>query len=318
MRRTVFNEDHEAFRETIRDFIAAEVVPVYDEWRAAGQAPREFYNKLGELGIFGIEVPEEYGGAGETSFKFQAVITEESARAGVSFGGSGVHTALCLPYLLKYADEEQKKRWLPGFVSGEMMTAIAMTEPGTGSDLAGMKTTAKLSEDGTHYVLNGAKTFITGGVHADRVLVCARTAAAHRRGPPRRHLHPRRGHQDRGLRGRPQARQARPADLRHRRAVLHRRQGARGGPARRGGQGLLLPRPQPAAGAAGHRRRRATRRPRPPSRFAHAVRQGAHGLRQDGGRPSRTPSSCSPTARPRWTLRRPSSTAPWRRTTPAS
>ncbi|KOT51755.1 MULTISPECIES: acyl-CoA dehydrogenase family protein [Streptomyces] len=177
MRRTVFNEDHEAFRETIRAFIAAEVVPVYDEWMQAGQAPRDFYKKLGELGVFGIEVPEEYGGAGETSFKFNAVITEECARAGVSFGGSGVHTALCLPYFLKYATEEQKRRWLPPFVSGDMMTAIAMTEPGTGSDLAGMKTTAKLSEDGTHYVLNGAKTFITGGVLADRVIVCARTAA---------------------------------------------------------------------------------------------------------------------------------------------
>ncbi|MFH8347078.1 acyl-CoA dehydrogenase family protein [Streptomyces sp. NPDC018045] len=177
MRRTVFNEDHEAFRETIRDFIAAEVVPVYDEWLQAGQAPRDFYKKLGALGVFGIEVPEEYGGAGETSFKFNAVITEECARAGVSFGGSGVHTALCLPYFLKYATEEQKRRWLPPFVSGDMMTAIAMTEPGTGSDLAGMRTTAKLSEDGTHYVLNGAKTFITGGVLADRVIVCARTAA---------------------------------------------------------------------------------------------------------------------------------------------
>ena len=178
MRRTVFNEDHEAFRETIRDFIAAEVVPDYEEWREAGQVPRDFYKKLGELGIFGIEVPEEYGGAGETSFKFNAVITEELARAGVSFGGSSVHTALCLPYILKYANEEQKRRWLPSFVSGDLMTAIAMTEPGTGSDLAGMKTTAKLSEDGTHYVLNGAKTFITGGVLADRVLVCARTAPA--------------------------------------------------------------------------------------------------------------------------------------------
>ncbi|MFD1831733.1 acyl-CoA dehydrogenase family protein [Streptomyces desertarenae] len=176
MRRTVFNEDHEAFRETIRDFIAAEVVPHYEEWEKQGCVPRDFYLKLGELGVFGIEVPEEYGGAGETSFKYNAVISEETARAGVSFGGSGVHTALCLPYLLKYATEEQKRRWLPPFVTGEMMTAIAMTEPGTGSDLAGMKTTAKLSEDGTHYVLNGAKTFITGGVQADRVLVCCRTA----------------------------------------------------------------------------------------------------------------------------------------------
>jgi acyl-CoA dehydrogenase len=176
MRRTVFNEDHEAFRETIREFIRAEVVPYYDQWREAGHPPRDFYKVLGELGIFGIEVPEEYGGAGQTGFKFNAVINEECARAGVSFGGSSVHTALCLPYVLRYGTEEQKRRWLPPFVSGDMMTAIAMTEPGTGSDLAGMKTTARLSEDGTHYVLNGAKTFITGGVLADRVLVCARTS----------------------------------------------------------------------------------------------------------------------------------------------
>ncbi|MGW8543500.1 acyl-CoA dehydrogenase family protein [Streptomyces albidoflavus] len=177
MRRTVYNEDHEAFRDTLRSFIEAEVVPVYDEWLAAGHAPREFYYKLGELGIFGIEVPEEFGGAGEESFKYQAIISEECARAGVSFGGSGVHVALCLPYLKAYATEDQKKRWLPDFVTGTTMYAIAMTEPGTGSDLAGMKTTAKLSADGSHYVLNGAKTFITGGVHADRVIVCARTAA---------------------------------------------------------------------------------------------------------------------------------------------
>jgi acyl-CoA dehydrogenase len=178
VRRTVYNEDHEAFRETIRAFIEAKVVPVHEEWYAAGLVPRDFYYALAELGVFGIEVPEEYGGAGEESFKFQAVITEELARAAVSFGGSGVHVALCLPYLKAYATEEQKKRWLPDFVSGRTMYAIAMTEPGTGSDLAGMKTTARLSEDGTHYVLNGAKTFITGGVHADRVIVCARTAAA--------------------------------------------------------------------------------------------------------------------------------------------
>ncbi|MER0243405.1 acyl-CoA dehydrogenase family protein [Streptomyces sp. HSW2009] len=176
MRRTVFNEDHEAFRQTIRDFIAAEVAPVYDQWLEAGQAPRDFYKKLGELGVFGIEVPEEYGGAGETSFKFHAIITEECARAGVSFGSSSVHTALCLPYLLAYATDEQKRRWLPPFITGDMMMAIAMTEPGTGSDLAGMRTTAKLSDDGTYYLLNGAKTFITGGVLADRVIVCARTA----------------------------------------------------------------------------------------------------------------------------------------------
>ncbi len=178
MRRTVFNEDHEAFRQVLRDFIEAEVTPHYQEWYDAGIVPRDFYYKLAELGLFGIEVPEEYGGAGLTSFKYSAIETEEVARAGVSFGGSGVHVALCLPYIMKLGTEEQKKRWLPKFISGEMMFAIAMTEPGTGSDLAGMKTTAKLSADGSHYVLNGAKTFITGGVHADRVIVCARTAPA--------------------------------------------------------------------------------------------------------------------------------------------
>ncbi|HET7901561.1 MAG TPA: acyl-CoA dehydrogenase family protein [Candidatus Nanopelagicales bacterium] len=176
MRRTTFNEDHEAFRLTLRDFIEKEVVPHYDEWYAAGLVPRELYAKLGELGIFGIEVPEEYGGAGISSFKYTAVMTEEVTRAAVSFGGSGVHTALCLPYILSLGTEEQKQRWLPPFVTGEQMWAIAMTEPGTGSDLAGMRTTAVLSDDGSHYVLNGAKTFITGGVHADRVIVCARTS----------------------------------------------------------------------------------------------------------------------------------------------
>ncbi|MFI1290294.1 acyl-CoA dehydrogenase family protein [Streptomyces sp. NPDC020792] len=177
MRRTVFSEDHEAFRETLRAFIEAEVVPVYGEWCAAGQVPREFYHRLAELGLFGINVPEEYGGAGLQTHRFEAVQYEETARAGVTFGGSGVHVLLALPYLKTLATDEQKKRYLPRFVSGEEMWAIAMTEPGTGSDLAGMKTTARLSEDGTHYVLNGAKTFITGGVHADKVIVCARTAA---------------------------------------------------------------------------------------------------------------------------------------------
>ncbi|MEU8773968.1 acyl-CoA dehydrogenase family protein [Streptomyces sp. NPDC048606] len=177
MRRTVFNEDHEAFRETIRDFIESEVVPVYDDWFQAGQAPRDFYYKLGELGIFGINVPEEFGGAGLDTHKFEAVLYEETSRAGVNFGGSGVHVLLALPYIKMLATDEQKKRYLPNFVSGEEMWALAMTEPGTGSDVAGMKTTARLSEDGTHYVLNGSKTFITGGVHADRVIVCARTSA---------------------------------------------------------------------------------------------------------------------------------------------
>ncbi len=176
MRRTVFDEDHEAFRKTLRSFIETEVSPYYQDWFEAGIVPRDLYYKLADLGLWGIEVPEEYGGAGIESFKFAAIQSEETARAGVSFGGSGVHVALCLPYLLKLGTEEQLTRWMPGFVSGETMFAIAMTEPGTGSDLAGMRTTAKRSEDGSHYILNGAKTFITGGVQADRVIVCARTS----------------------------------------------------------------------------------------------------------------------------------------------
>jgi acyl-CoA dehydrogenase len=143
--RSIFNEDHEAFRSMIRDFIESEVVPHHSEWEHEGHVPREFYLRLGELGLHGINVPEEYGGAGETSYKFNLVIAEEVARPGVSFGAYGIHVNLVRPYLLAFASEEQKQRWMPGFVSGETMGALAMTEPGTGSDLAGIATTAKLS-----------------------------------------------------------------------------------------------------------------------------------------------------------------------------
>ncbi|EME55819.1 long chain acy-CoA dehydrogenase [Rhodococcus ruber BKS 20-38] len=176
MQRTVFDEDHEAFRKTVRDFIAKEVAPVQHEWEADGHPPRDFYRRLGELGILGIQAPEEYGGGGESSIKFNAVVAEEVAAAGASFGSYSVHTNLILPYLMEYGTDEQKQRWLPGFCSGDLMFAIAMTEPGTGSDLANISTTAKLSEDGSHYVVNGAKTFITGGVLADRILTVCRTA----------------------------------------------------------------------------------------------------------------------------------------------
>lgn len=185
MQRSVFTEDHHAFRKTIRDFIAKEVVPQYPEWEKQGHPHREFYRRLGELGVLGIEAPEEYGGGGATDFTYSLVIAEETAAAGVTFGSYSVHANLILPYLLENATHEQKQRWLPGFCSGDIMFAIAMTEPGTGSDLANISTTAKLSEDGSHYILDGAKTFITGGVLADRVLVVCRTSpfdADNRRG----------------------------------------------------------------------------------------------------------------------------------------
>ncbi|GAB87706.1 acyl-CoA dehydrogenase family protein [Gordonia rubripertincta] len=175
MQRRIFTEDHEAFRKTIRDFIAKEVTPVYHDWEKQGHPPREFYNRLGDLGVLGIEAPEEFGGGGVSDFTYSLVIAEETSAAGVTFGSYSVHSNLILPYLMEYGTQEQKERWIPGFCSGDLMFAIAMTEPGTGSDLANIATTAKLSEDGSHYVLDGAKTFITGGALADRILVVART-----------------------------------------------------------------------------------------------------------------------------------------------
>jgi alkylation response protein AidB-like acyl-CoA dehydrogenase len=177
MKRTVYTQDHEDFRAVVRDFIANEVSPYYEQWEAANRVPRELFRRLGELGVMGFGIPEEYGGPGETSYKYQTVITEETARAAVSFGHYSVTTGIVLPYLLNIATEEQKKRWLPGVASGDLCLCIAMTEPGTGSDLAGIRTTARLSEDGTHYVLNGAKTFITGALNSELCVVVARTSA---------------------------------------------------------------------------------------------------------------------------------------------
>jgi alkylation response protein AidB-like acyl-CoA dehydrogenase len=174
VQRIIFDDDHDAFRRTIRQFFEKEVVPEYAAWEKQGHPPKDFYRRMGELGFLGLQVPEQYGGAGVESFTFNAIINEESVRAGLTLGPLRVHLDLVLPYLLGYANEEQKSRWLPAFVAGEMMTAIAMTEPGTGSDLAGIRTSARL--DGDHYILNGAKTFITGGVNADRVLVVCRTS----------------------------------------------------------------------------------------------------------------------------------------------
>ncbi|MEY9930938.1 acyl-CoA dehydrogenase [Catenulispora sp. GP43] len=182
MRRTVYNEDHEAFRKMFRDFLQAEVVPYYADWERERRVPRSLYRRLGELGVFGIRAPVEYGGAGERSYKYNAILTEETTRLGVGLGAAAVHYNLVLPYLMTFTDAAQKDRWLPPFISGEMMTAIAMTEPGAGSDLAGITTVATPSDDGTHYVLRGSKTFISGGAQADRVLVVTRIAGDERRG----------------------------------------------------------------------------------------------------------------------------------------
>ncbi|AZK96971.1 MULTISPECIES: acyl-CoA dehydrogenase family protein [Streptomyces] len=178
MKRSIYTEEHEAFRAMIRDFIVKEVEPHFAQWEQDNLVDRDLFRKLGALGVMGFDIPEEYGGAGETSYKYQAIITEESARAAVSFGHYSVSTGIVLPYLLNLANEEQKQRWLPGVAAGELMLCVAMTEPGTGSDLAGIRASAKLSDDGTHYVLNGSKTFITGARNSELCIVAARTSPA--------------------------------------------------------------------------------------------------------------------------------------------
>ncbi|MFE2416784.1 acyl-CoA dehydrogenase family protein [Streptomyces hokutonensis] len=174
MRRDVFTDDHEAFRRLARDFIAKEVVPHYTEWEETGRLPRTLFEQLGSLGLLGTAVPEEYGGAGLDDYRYNVVLQEEAARALVTLGTVRTQLDVVLPYFLTYADRDQRERWFPGLASGKLLTAVAMTEPGTGSDLAGIRTTAV--RDGDSYILNGAKTFITGGLLADLVIVVARTS----------------------------------------------------------------------------------------------------------------------------------------------
>ncbi len=180
MRRTLYEAEHEAFRDSFRRFLQAEVVPHLDEWDRAGIVPKELFTTAGKSGFIGMEIPEEYGGGGVPDFRFNAVIAEEIMRANAAAAGLGLtlHNDICLPYFLAYCDEEQKGRWLPGIASGELVTAIAMTEPGIGSDLASMTTTAR--RDGDSYVVNGAKTFITNGINADLVITAVKTDPSQR------------------------------------------------------------------------------------------------------------------------------------------
>jgi alkylation response protein AidB-like acyl-CoA dehydrogenase len=175
MRRTLYEAEHEAFRESFRRFLAVELVPHLEEWDAAGIVARELYTAAGKAGFLAIDAPEEYGGGGVRDFRFNAVIMEEIMRIGAGAAGLGLtlHNDVCLPYFLEYCSDEQKARWLPGIASGELITAIAMTEPGTGSDLASITTTAR--RDGDAYVVNGAKTFITNGINADLVVTAVKT-----------------------------------------------------------------------------------------------------------------------------------------------
>ena len=173
MQSVLYEADHEAFRAMVRDFLAKEVVPHHKAWEEAGIVDRSVWLKAGEQGLLGMDVPEEFGGGGVKDFRYNAILAAEISRAGASGLGFTLQNDVVAPYLIHLTTDEQKRRWLPGVVSGAIITAIAMSEPGAGSDLQGLQTTAR--RDGDEWVLNGSKTFITNGINADLVIVVART-----------------------------------------------------------------------------------------------------------------------------------------------
>jgi alkylation response protein AidB-like acyl-CoA dehydrogenase len=173
MRRSLYEADHDDFRSSVRAFLDKNVAPFHDDWEKAGIVPREVWTGAGGQGFLGIDMDEQYGGGGVRDFRYNAVLDEELTRIGATGVGFALHNDVVGPYLRDLATEEQKARWLPRFCTGELITAIAMTEPGTGSDLQGITTTAR--RDGDSWVLNGSKTFITNGINADLVIVVART-----------------------------------------------------------------------------------------------------------------------------------------------
>ncbi len=171
--RTLFEPEHELFRESYQKFLAQHVAPNHEKWEEQNIVDRDVWVEAGKQGFLGTAVPEEFGGGGVKDFRYNAIITEETTKGGFSGIGFTLHNDVVAPYLLELSNEEQKQRWLPGFASGELISAIAMTEPGTGSDLQGIKT--KAVRDGDHWVLNGSKTFITNGINADIIIVVACT-----------------------------------------------------------------------------------------------------------------------------------------------
>jgi len=175
VQRALFEDVHDEFRASFRRFVEKEMAPYIGEWEEAGIMPRSVFAAAGEHGFLGMAVPAEYGGGGVDDFRFNLIIVEEVQRAGLGGAGLGLtlHNDICLPYFLRYCTGEQKARWLPGIASGELITAVAMTEPGIGSDLASMRTSA--IRDGDRYVVNGAKTFITNGINSDLVITAVKT-----------------------------------------------------------------------------------------------------------------------------------------------
>ena len=175
MRRAIYEPRHEVFRDRVRAFLDEDVLPYYDDWRVAGQPTAEFWLAAGRAGILGIGVPERFGGLPESDFRHSAVVTEEIQAAGVAVG-LRLQTDVCMPYFLELASEEQRARWLPELTSGRKVAALAISEPGAGSDVKAMSTTAR--RDGDVYVLNGTKTFISNGHTAGLVIVAAKTDPA--------------------------------------------------------------------------------------------------------------------------------------------
>ncbi len=175
LKRTIYDADHELFRASVRAFVASEIVPNVDRWEAEGKVDKAMFAKAGAHGFLGIEVDETLGGGGVDDFRFNCIINEEVQRSGATGSGMCItlHNDVCLPYFNEVANPEQRERWLPGVTSGQLMTAIAMTEPGTGSDLAGIRTTA--IKDGDDYIVNGTKTFITNGINSDLVVTAVKT-----------------------------------------------------------------------------------------------------------------------------------------------
>lgn len=170
--RTIYSEEHEMFRDSVSKFIEAEVLPVYEEWEDAGRTPREIWKRAGDIGILGTSIPEEYGGMGG-DFLFDSIVLEELGRYGVAAPAWDMHSFIIAPFLIAFGTEEQKQKWLPKMASGEVISAIGLTEPGGGSDLRQIRTAAK--RDGDNFVVNGAKTFITNGHIADYILLATKT-----------------------------------------------------------------------------------------------------------------------------------------------
>ena len=245
--RTLFEPEHQLFRESYRAFLEHHVAPHHEQWEQDKIVDRGVWLEAGKQGFLGMAVPEEFGGGGNSDFRYNVIVTEETTAGRYSGIGFGLHNDVIAPYLLRLATEEQKQRWLPRFCSGEIITAIAMTEPGTGSDLQGIKTRAV--KDGDHCVLNGAKTFITNGINADLVIVVACTD-------------PDKGAKgfsllvvERGMDGFERGRKLDKIGLDAQDTAelsLHRRAGSRRKPARRRRHGLHLPDAKPSAGAHQH------------------------------------------------------------------